>query len=87
MCIFVACWFRCHEESALAAERIHVGELVKSLGVEYHIVSLNWGERMEGGGGNLSLREKTQLRMLQYCHKMDIRALMVPHHLDYQIGE
>ena len=82
---------RFREESTLEAER--TGELVKSLGVERYILSLDWGEEKQGGGlprrGKLQVaaREKKYLALLSFCRKMNIRALMVAHHLDDQNGE
>jgi tRNA(Ile)-lysidine synthase TilS/MesJ len=81
-------WFRLREESTLEAER--TGELVKSLGMEHHIVSLDWSE----GGGlprrgkvQLAAREKRYPALLQFCRKMDVRTLMVAHNLDDQNGQ
>lgn len=84
-------WLRLREGSTLEAER--TGELVRSLGMEHHIVSLDWGEG--GGGGGLPRRGKVQVAarekrypaLLQFCRKMDVRTLMVAHHLDDQNGE
>ena len=66
---------------------------MKSLGVEHHILSLDWGEEKQGGGlprpGKLqiSAREKRYPTLLSFCRKMDIPTLMVAHHLGDQNGE
>ena len=92
---FFACMLliRLREESTLEAER--AGELVKSLGLEHYILTLDWEEWKEGEGGGLPSRGKLQLAarekrypaLLQFCQKMDIRAVMIAHHLDDQNGE
>ena len=75
----------------MEAER--TGELVKSLGVDHYILSLDWGEEKQGGGlphrGKLQIaaREKRYPALFWFCRKMGIRALMVAHHLDDQNGE
>ena len=78
---------RLHEESILEAER--VGELVRSLGLEHHIVTLNW---RDGWGRGLPPRcevvtENRYRSMLWYCQKKSIRTLMMAHNLNEQIGE
>ena len=66
---------------------------MKSLGLEHHIVTLNWKEGGGGGGGGGLPRrwkvvtEKRYRSMLRYCLRKDIRTLMIAHHLDDQIGE
>lgn len=79
----------------MEAER--TGELVRNLGVEHHILTLDWGEEKQGGGGGgdlprrgklqIAAREKRYPALLQFCRNKDIRALMVAHHLDDQNGE
>ena len=96
-----ACWFnRLREENTLEVKR--AGELVRSLGVEHHIVSLDWGEERKGGRGggergrgrilripprSLVITEKKHQSMLGFCQRMNIRTLMIAHHLDDQIGK
>ena len=69
---------------------------MRSLGVEHHIVSLDWSEGEGGGrGGGLprkgkvqvAAREKRYPALLNFCRKMDVRTLMVAHHLDDQNGQ
>ena len=78
----------------MEAER--AGEVVRSLGVEHHIVSLDWGKGKEGGGRGWKLRvpprslvitEKKHLSMLNFCQRKKIRTLMISHHLEDQIGK
>ena len=79
---------RLHEESS--SDAVKVGELVKQLGVEHHIVNLDW--EAEGGvptKGKIQLaaRNKRYAALLNLCEKLDIRTLMVAHNMDDQNGE
>ena len=86
---------RLRKENTLEAER--AGEVVRSLGVEHHIVSLDWGKGKEGGGGrgwklrvpprSLVITEKKHLSMLNFCQRKKIKTLMISHHLEDQIGK
>ena len=79
----------------MEAER--AGELVRNLGVEHHIVSLDWGKGKGGAGGrglklhvpprSLVIMEKKHLSMLNFCQRKKIRTLMISHHLEDQIGK
>ena len=89
----IFCCLRLREESTLEAEK--TGDLVRSLGVEHHILTLDWEEEKGGGGGGLPRRGKLQVAarekrypaLLQFCKKMDVRSLMMAHHMDDQNGE
>ena len=89
----IFCCLRLRDESTLEAEK--TGDLVRSLGVEHHILTLEWGEERGGGGGGLPRRGKLQVAarekrypaLLQFCRKMDVGSLMVAHHMDDQNGE
>ena len=79
---------RLHEESS--SDAVKVGELVKQLGVEHHIVNLDW--EAEGGvptKGKIQLaaRNKRYAALLNLCEKMDIRTLMLAHNMDNQNGK
>jgi hypothetical protein len=59
-------------------------------------VSLNWAKEKEGEGKgwkfrvpprSLVITEKRHLSMLNFCQRMNIRALMISHHLEDQIGK
>ena len=78
---------RLREESTSEAER--TGEMIKRLGMEHHILPLDWGERglPPKGKVQVAAREKRYPAMLGFCEKMDVRTLMVAHHLDDQNGE
>ena len=58
---------------------------MKSLGVEHHIVSLDWGEQKQQSG--LLTSVKGYQGILQYCQKMDIGTLLEEYTLDDQIGK
>ena len=88
--LFAVCCFRLHEWNTLETKR--AGELVRSLGVEHHIVSLNWEKEKEGIHGvfppKLSqVANKSYLKMLQFCQRKSISSLMTAHHLDTLIGK
>ena len=73
-------------------ETKRAGELVRSLGVEHHIVSLDWEKEKEGIRGvflpKLSqVANKSYLNMLQFCQRKSISSLMTAHHLDTLIGK
>ena len=76
---------RLNEENALEAKR--AGELVRSLGVEHHIVSLKWGGKLHAPPRSFVITEKRHLSMLSFCQRKNIRTLMIAHHLDDQIGK
>ena len=65
---------------------------MRSLGVEHHIVSLDWEKEKEGIRGvflpKLSqVANKSYLNMLQFCQRKSISSLMTAHHLDTLIGK
>ena len=68
---------------------------MRSLGVEHHIVSLDWSEGGGGGRGGLPRKGKVQIAarerrypaLLHFCRKIGVRTLMVAHHLDDQNGQ
>ena len=79
---------RLREGSRSDAER--TGELVSRLGLEHHILTLNWDD--EGGPPThgkvqLAARRKRYPALLGLCEKLKIRNLMVAHHMDDQNGE
>ena len=80
--------YRLREESS--ADAVKTGELVKQLGVEHHIVSLDWeaeGGVPTKGKVQVAARNKRFPAMLGLCEKLDIRTLMLGHHMDDQNGE
>lgn len=78
---------RLREESRAEAEK--TGELVKQLGLEHHLLSLDW--RDDGGPPTrgkiqLAARNKRYPALLSLCERLDIRNLMLAHHMDDQNG-
>ena len=72
-----------------AAEAARVGELATSLGVEHHIVNIDWqGSSTDYNEYKLQniIRTKQYEVLLHFCMKHRLKALMTGHHKDSQIG-
>ena len=62
---------------------------MKQLGLEHHILSLDWGKESgppTKGKVQVAARDKRYSALLGLCERLDIRDLMVAHHMDDQIG-
>ena len=78
---------RLREGSSCDAEK--TGELVRRLGLEHHILTLNWdGDGGPPSGGKIqeAARMKRYPALLGLCERLSIRNLMVAHHMDDQNG-
>ena len=63
---------------------------MRQLGLEHHILSLDWGEEgrpLTSGKVQLAARTKRYWALLGLCERLDIRNVMVAHQMDDQNGE
>ena len=62
---------------------------MRQLGLEHHILSLDWekeGGPPSRGKVQVAARDKRYPALLGLCERLDIKHLMVAHHMDDQNG-
>lgn len=65
---------------------MRTGKLATALGVEHHIVNIDWQGNIPSRKIQTAARLKRYTALLEFCEKYNLRTLMTGHHLDDQIG-
>ena len=81
--IIISC-FRLRPESTSEVEK--VGEIVRGMGVEHQLLTLDWDTRPPAGKVQMWAREKRYGGLLEVCQERNIGVLMTGHHQDDQLG-
>ena len=76
--------FRLRPESSSEAEK--VGEIVRGMGVEHQLLTMDWDTKPPEGKVQVQARDKRYGALLEVCQERDIGVLMTGHHQDDQLG-